>query len=473
MSHLYAQHLHTKTRRGDRIPPTTLQGVNIKRVGVARHTLEVIIWSMSLLSGSNSSTLAASNFAHPTADLEWTELNGLICGVLQFNGLRCKICLDNEDGTHYVVEEAPKSLVDEYNNIIFSENETKASIDRKIISFVQNWSAFARLSSNPTVRGWCDHGMALIGGTTELVRTTARLACGMSLPSVINLVRRLAYISPTNDMEYTDIMNRLADVLCIQDTVDAQQWTSARFRCQEFAKHSNRDKMILPMFSQRHAAYAVIEKVSLDVDEYYVAICNGGVGWDNFSTFLGPCPAGQKRLSQCILVCARKYVNMIVNTVATHWLKEAIFEEVGKIIKVLSTRYSKEDGFEVLDPALLANGTSPWFPGQHIGLLEQRQGNCAVHNLMEAIKFYKKSFENLTEFNVSEVQRMLQLYTTFREELSWSSSLRQVKEKYGMQTYQTTMSLCDTAIRSYEERLRLREGASYEPLAVLVDFLET
>ena len=407
------------------------------------------------------------------AALEWTELNGLVCGVLQLNGLRCKICIESEDGTPYEVKEAPDTILEEYNNIIFSDDETKTSIDRKVDSFVNNWRAFASSSLNPTVKSWCDDGLTIICASVELVRTTANLANGMSLPSVINLVGRLAYISPNYDEEYTDIMHRLADLLSVQNTVDARQWAEPKVRCKEFAKHSIGDKMILPMFSQRHAAYAVIEKISPDVDsKYYVAICNGGVGWDHFSTFLGSCPAGQKQLSQCILVCARKYVNMIVNTVATHWLQKSIFEEVGKIIKVLSARYSTEDEFEVLDPNLLADGRSPWFPGQHICLAEQRQGNCAVHNLMEAIKFYKKSFDNLTEFNVSEVQRMLQLYTTLREELSWPSSLRQVSEKYGVHTYHTVMSLCDAAIGCYEERLRLGNDAPHAPLAVLVDFLD-
>lgn len=145
---------------------------------------------------------------------------------------------------------------------------------------------------------------------------------------------------------------------------------------------------LFPIYGRTHIAYLVVQKL---VGQFVLAVCNGG-SWANlFSTrrFSHETSKAFVRRGHCILVGCEDDVREITDLIARHFESDHVF---GKLSEYITARIKKKQTLHKLDEQELYDGQCSLgptlFSNRRVYLLEQQVGNCAIHNLLQALKVF-------------------------------------------------------------------------------------
>ena len=163
-------------------------------------------------------------------------------------------------------------------------------------------------------------------------------------------------------------------------------------------------KFIVPVFSPTHAVYAVFER---RVDNtLYFATFNGGYRSDLFH---GAMPVlVESDLAQfllpCVYIVSDHEAAQLVNIIADNYDTEHVFVDLSNAL----SQYDKCDG-----QAMFA-GLNAGFENMEVCVSVQVNGNCAAHNLIQAIRFCERTYSMHGVVHMDDLKRTLRMCIKLR-----------------------------------------------------------
>lgn len=136
-------------------------------------------------------------------------------------------------------------------------------------------------------------------------------------------------------------------------------------------------QFIFPIFSDAHASYGCCERTP---DGFRIAVCNGDIGQEYFydqKVF----PGGN--LGHCIVQVTVEEMEMVLQVVAAYYDDGGVFETIGISFDWANRR---------LDSVRLFAGEIDGFAGLEVSMRKQLTDNCALYNLLHAIRFATRSY---------------------------------------------------------------------------------
>jgi hypothetical protein len=257
--------------------------------------------------------------------------------------------------------------------------------------FLFAWNEFASTSENPTVQHNINSGPELIKRYNDSHKFILPAYEGMQLPIITS------YISEMYKLFESQRDSLLQPVLFLKNLLQdimkegGNKILIAKLFSSIIILEDIKFRWIIPVFSAKHAVYAVIEK-DPDNENYFIAICNGGVG---NKCFCSGNVGSSDKLGHCIMYTKLKStVEAFLSEIGDHWgyVKvsgtKGIFISLGEWIKAqissgLLSQFSETE---------LYNGTVSEFSTLSVSITRQERGNCAVHNLMESLIYCKRLY---------------------------------------------------------------------------------
>lgn len=152
---------------------------------------------------------------------------------------------------------------------------------------------------------------------------------------------------------------------------------------------------LFPVYGRSHIAYLVVQRWTDAADHemhetFIVSVCNGGMDTELFSQEQFSHQTGKsfRRRGHCIVHCTKDEVEAFTSILASEYGYDNIFVKLGECI---SSKVADETNpAEKWDEKDLYAGRI-WHLGfqfRQVFLVQQIVGNCAIHNLLQALKVF-------------------------------------------------------------------------------------
>lgn len=257
---------------------------------------------------------------------------------------------------------------------------------KEVVEFEQSWKEYASKSQHPLVQEKKDDGIDIVfNAKLSGFDTISWASAGLESNELICMLRLIfgedgSFLSKYYATQ-CKIVEKMINLLDSLGERYVRNQSAASLLYNYFYENESQI-MLIPVFSLHHAVYMIIfpPEWSATPNQFTVAMCDGSAENTYHKTVLEHDPKLEHITlrGHCVFVSSKDDILYLLKKVGEYWEYETMHDHLSNYIN---------ERFVRRDVQALYEGRDPLFLDQNVFLADQVTGNCALHNLLEVLKF--------------------------------------------------------------------------------------